>query len=184
MVFLSPENYLSFAEEKQRYELHNNDLQQKGYLYHINNLWLPLKEKLKPRSVGLDFGSGPQPAFSEYMKQQGFQVNTWDPFFANDKSVLDVKYDFITCLEVIEHCHSPRKELEKMMDMLKPNAFLAIGTSVLTRDLDFSTWGYRSDPTHVVFFQPQSIEWIARHWQLDIVYQTHKVTIFRKNMQN
>ncbi|MCB0357910.1 MAG: class I SAM-dependent methyltransferase, partial [Bdellovibrionales bacterium] len=181
LVFLSPNQRLSQYEEKLRYELHNNDLQQNAYRAHLNKLWQPLKKKLQTGAVGLDYGSGPQPALAMLVAEAGWEMATWDPFFSTDTKVFAKNYDFICCMEVIEHCFFPGRELTKMISVLKDEAYLAIGTSQLIDDNAFLTWRYRMDPTHVCFWRPQTVTWVAQHWQFEIVYQTDKVVIFHKN---
>lgn len=182
LVYLSEKNYISLEDEKNRYLTHNNDLRQKAYRAHLNQLWQPLKEKLSSDMQGLDYGSGPVPALAQLMAEEGFKVKTWDPFFCNDVEVFAHKYDFITCMEVIEHCHKPFNEIDKMCTMLNKGGYLAMGTSLLMEGMDFVKWNYRMDPTHVIFFREKTIAWVAQEWKLRIVYQTPKVFIFHKEI--
>jgi len=45
----------------------------------------------------------------------------------------------------------------------------------------FSTWHYIKDETHVVFFAPKTMRWLARRWgaQLEIIGDS--VVIFHKS---
>lgn len=182
LVYLSAKNFLSLEAEKTRYLSHNNDLRQNAYRQHLNLLWQPLKERLKNKSQGLDYGSGPEPALSQLMAEEGFVVKIWDPFFCKDLSVFEHSYDFITCLEVIEHCHKPNEEIDCMYSLLKKGGYMAMGTSLLMDGIDFLKWYYRMDPTHVIFFREKTLAWLAQHWSMEIVYQTPKVFIFRKEI--
>ncbi len=181
VVYLSPNNYLPVDAEKARYAQHNNDLQQEGYRRHLNRLWHPLRAHLSPKLSGLDFGSGPSPALATVMQDDGYQVQTWDPYFSPNSEVLSRQYNFITCLEVIEHCSQPLKELKKMASILKPNGLLAIGTLQLDDDAKFLKWGYRMDPTHIIFFRPQTLSWCAKELGMELIYRTGHVFILRKS---
>lgn len=180
LVSKSSLNYLTRDEELKRYQTHNNDLQQPGYRDHLNRLWSPLKTYIPLASKGLDYGSGPTPAFAELMRSEGYEVSIWDPFFSPDKSVFKTYYDFVTCVEVIEHCVSPHVEITNMLSLLSPQGVLAIGTWQFTKDKDFLSWGYRLDPTHISLFTPKSFDWCRTNWNLELLYSTDKVVIFKR----
>lgn len=114
-----------------------------------------------PNSSGLDYGCGPGPALAAMMRETGHRMAVYDPFFAQDKVPLAGTYDFITCTEAAEHFHNPRREFEKLSEMLKPGGILAIMTIFQTDDARFEGWRYRHDPTHVVFYRPCTFRVIA-----------------------
>ncbi len=112
LVFADPSSYLSQRLEKCEYDMHQNNPNDLGYRKFLNKLAIPLNDRLTPHGSGLDFGSGPGPTLSIMMKEFGHQVDNYDIFYANDKSLLSKKYDFITCTEVAEHFHHPYKEFK------------------------------------------------------------------------
>lgn len=179
LIFLLPEFHLSPQEEKPRYLLHENCLQQPGYRQHLLRFWAPLNVHLQPGQSGLDYGSGPSPELSSLVSESGFQHKIWDPFFANFPENLQGTYDFVTCLEVIEHCILVGKDLQRMLNLLVAGGYLGIGTLIWDDQRDFSQWGYRLDPTHVVFFRRKTIKWVANHWGLDLIYISTHVFIYK-----
>ena len=48
--------------------------------------------------------------------------------------------------------------------LLKPGGFLSVMTERLTPERDFAGWRYRRQPSHVVFYSDQTIDWMARRF--------------------
>jgi hypothetical protein len=83
--------------------------------------------------------------------------------------------------EVIEHLRDPKFELERLVSMLNPNGFLSIMTSFYNESIDFKTWWYKNDFTHIAFYSHQTFEYIAKRFNLELFYYDHKsVVIFKK----
>lgn len=81
----------------------------------------------------LDFGSGPFPVLSEMLRDLGYRVTSYDPFFLPDERALSEAgpvYDAVVMLEVIEHLHHPRQELDRLFSLMKPGARLILRTGV------------------------------------------------------
>jgi SAM-dependent methyltransferase len=180
LISLDPSCFLGPLEEKSRYETHNNSLSQPKYVNHLNKLWSPLKNILSSEAKGLDFGSGPQPCLAQLIRQDSFDVDIWDPFFAKNNEVWKGQYDFVTCMEVIEHCAQVSEEINKIYSVLKPHGHLAVGTVRYDNVKDFSSWYYRMDPTHISFFSISTMEWISQNWNLKLEYIEEDVVIFKK----
>ena len=87
-------------------------------------------------------------------------------FFPN-KSVFLRKFNFITCTEVIEHFFNPYKEFKKIDCILAKNSFLAVMTTFIPDNEKFENWYYRRDPTHVVFYNKKTFDFIGsqRKWK-------------------
>lgn len=180
LVFLHPQSYLSREEEFQRYELHQNDLADPGYRRFLQKLCNPLLERIPAQSRGLDFGSGPGPLLKLMLEEQGHSMALYDPFYAPDLAVLNGSYEFITSTEVLEHLHHPLVELNRLWGCLEPRGYLGIMTSLYTTEIDFSRWHYVKDPTHVLFFTPQTMYWLAHHWGAQLKILDASVIIFNK----
>lgn len=95
---------------------------------------------------------------SSVLAGRGYAVKQYDPFFINDTAVLQLRYDYIVCCEVIEHFHSPAKEFVSLKKMLKPDGRLYCMTHVFGNDIHFDTWYYKNDLTHVFFYQLETFE--------------------------
>ena len=148
------------AEEKEKYDLHNNDVNDVRYQQFVSPITNAVQRDYPTRSIGLDFGSGPGPVISKVLQDKGYTLKQFDPFFNNVPEVLEDKYDYIVCCEVIEHFHSPAKEFELLRSMLKPNGHLYCMTHLYSDDIDFNAWYYKNDPTHVFFYNPKSLQLI------------------------
>lgn len=168
LVFLLPAQRLIRAEERRRYDSHQNDPEDARYLDFLGRLAAPLSERLPPAAQGLDFGCGPGPAMSRWFSLRGFHMQEYDPIYRPEARLLDQTYDFVTCSETAEHFFDPRREFLLLERLLKPGAFLGLMTRILEDEKGFESWWYPRDPTHVVFYQPQTLEWIAewRGWKL------------------
>ncbi len=154
--------YLSTADEKKRYNEHNNDVGDPGYRKFVKPLVEKVQHKFSPEAAGLDYGAGPGPVSTVLLKEKGFKIELYDPFYWNDRSALDKKYDFIICCEVIEHFHAPAKEFKLLRSLLQPHGSLYCMTEIYTDDLDFSHWHYKNDPTHVFFYHRHTLRWIKK----------------------
>ncbi len=161
-----PDNQTEYS----RYLLHENDPKDPRYRNFLSRLADPLIKKLQPGMVGLDYGCGPGPALGQMLGEIGHEIHFYDPFFRPDASVLNRKYDFIVCSEVVEHFHKPADEFERLDKMLNPSGWLGMMTSFLTDDLQFANWHYRRDPTHVVFYSQETFRYIAGQlgWNCEI----------------
>ena len=162
LVFKDPKVWPSYDEEKQRYLKHNNSLDDKGYRDFLLVLVEPLTKELKSGMKGLDYGCGPAPLLSTLIKEKGFECESYDPYFFNDKILLTKKYDFITCNEVVEHFHYPDEEFKKLFELLDKDGVLVIRTQLTPND--FNNWWYHSDVTHVVFYSLKTFDWITKRY--------------------
>ena len=179
-LFTDPESRLSPVEEKERYSLHNNDVNDHDYRKFLSKLHDPLIKKLKKESRGLDYGCGPGPALASMLREEGFSVDIYDPYFFPDESYRDKEYDFITCTEAAEHFYEPQKEFNKLDQVLADKGILGVMTNFYEDTINFEDWYYRKDPTHVVFYTVKTLQCIAeeRSWKADI--QSKNVVFFKK----
>lgn len=180
LVHVPPEDRLGPAEERAHYGTHENDPDDPGYRAFLDRLAAPLAERLPAGAQGLDFGSGPGPALSRMMRERGYSVEVYDPFFAPDRAVLRRAYDFVTCTEAVEHFFHPAEELERLDRLLRPGGWLAIMTELLREDRDFAKWRYARDPTHVAFFRPRTMRWIAERFGWSAEFPHANVVLFHK----
>ena len=179
-LFTDPKSRLSPEKEKERYSLHNNDVDDPEYRKFLSKLFDPLIKKLKKESRGLDYGCGPGPALASMLREEGFAVDIYDPYFFPDESYRDKVYDFITCTEAAEHFYEPQKEFNKLDQVLADKGILGVMTNFYEDTINFEDWYYRKDPTHVVFYAVKTLQCIAeeRSWEVDI--QCGNVVFFEK----
>ncbi len=191
LIFVPSAHYLSPHEEKARYDTHQNDPHDPGYRRFLARLQVPLVQLLErdkhqawsrelgPR--GLDFGSGPGPTLSVMLEESGCTMSLFDRFYANDPSVLQESYDFITATEVVEHLHEPGRECDRLWGCLKPGGYLGIMTKRAGDRKAFATWHYIRDLTHVCFFSRATFVWLARRWSASVRFIGNDVVILQKN---
>src|SRR5690606_20429248 len=150
---LDPAQLPDSATELAHYRLHRNDPRDPGYRGFLARLAEPLRARLAPGACGLEYGCGPGPALAALPREAGAPMAVYAPFFAPHAAVLEVRYDFITCTEAIEHFHRPAREFGRLDRLLRPGGWLGLMTEFQEGDERFARWHYRRDPTHVVFYR-------------------------------
>lgn len=172
--------YLNSREEKERYKEHENDVYDEGYQNFTSPITDAVLENHSAEQLGLDYGSGTGPVISKQLRNQGYQVTLYDPFFHPNEDYLNHRYDYIFSCEVFEHFYEPKQEIEKLLELLKPGGLLYIMTHLYSTDIDFENWYYRNDPTHVFIYTTKTIAFIAKKYQLDIEEMTDRLIVLRK----
>jgi len=157
-------NYVDSSTEQARYEEHHNDPNDPGYQKFVSPITEYILDHFNKESLGLDFGSGTGPVISKVLTDHGYLISKYDPFFSPDTSVLQKKYDFIACCEVIEHFHQPEKEFNLLYKLLRPNGILLCMTRLYNKSIPFKNWYYRRDPTHVFIYQSKTISYITNQF--------------------
>lgn len=180
LVFADPTSFLDQVGEKERYELHENDPADEGYRRFLEQVMGPLLPHLEPGMTGLDYGCGPGPALKLLLEEKGMDMSVYDPFYAPDRSVLEHQYDFVTCTEVVEHFYQPAKDWKTLTGLVKPGGRLSVMTSLLLPTTDFNAWYYKTEPTHVMFYTPETMYFIAGVFGLEIKFLDSPVVLFNK----
>lgn len=180
LVAMAPADRLSAAEERARYEMHENDAADPAYREFLDRVASPLLERLPAAAAGLDYGAGPGPALSRMLEEAGHPTAVYDPFFAPDRAALARTYDFVTCTETAEHFHAPREEFRRLDSLLRPGGWLGLMTEVRDESQPFETWWYARDPTHVCFYGPATLRWLADHFGWELERPHRNVALFRK----
>lgn len=184
LIHLHPAQRLSASDERARYELHENDRADPGYVDFLRRLADPMVERLRPGARGLDFGCGPVPVLSELLTSAGFPCVAYDPFFTPDETLLDKRYDFIACSEVVEHAHDPASMFAKLRRMLAPAGLLGVMTRFYGEGNAFADWWYRRDPTHVCFYNEATMRWIAERHGWMAQFPQPNVTLFSRSARS
>jgi SAM-dependent methyltransferase len=181
-VYVPRQFQLSESAEAGFYQTHQNNPNDAGYRGFLQRALTPLLERLPAGSTGLDFGCGPAPTLSLMLQQQGHHCADYDYYFARHPQLLEQRYDFITCTEVIEHLSQPAQAFELWQRCLRPGGLLVIMTQLWISQQRFSQWNYRNDPTHIAFFHSNTWAWVAQRWRFDICYQQRDVVIFQRKI--
>ncbi len=182
LVFKNPKFHLDRVEDIKRYSTHQNNPDDQGYINFLNRLIDPLSAFLPKSFRALDFGCGPGPTISILLKELGGEVENYDPIFYKNDEALTKTFDVVTSTEVVEHFKSPEADWNMLVSLIKPQGLLAVMTQFISSDVDYKTWWYKNDPTHVVFYKEETLEYLANRFQLEIIFNDKKsVVIFRKN---
>ena len=112
--------------------------------------------------------------------ERGFPTHNYDLFFYDDEALLSRKYDFVVCTEVLEHLRRPADDLARLEVLLKPGGLLGVMTGVLEDDASFGDWWYRRDFTHICFYRPETLAWIARRFGWELSRPSRDAALFRK----
>lgn len=170
LVFLDPAQRIRPLAEVMRYLEHNNDAGDAGYMAFLQRLGDPVRSRLAAGAHGLDFGCGPATALGDWFTGHGHPTASYDPLFHPDESLLSVRYDFVTCSEVVEHAHDPAGLFATLAALLRPGGLLGVMTRFHSVEATFERWWYRRDPTHVCFYSARTMEWVAsrRGWGLEL----------------
>lgn len=178
LIFVDPCHFLDRESEKKRYETHENDVLDPGYQKFVTPLFQAIKTKVSPEKRGLDFGAGTGPVLTKLLKDSGYEVELYDPFFHPNRSALEKTYDFIFASEVVEHFYYPRKDFALLGSLLLPAGFLFLMTLIMTEETPRETWFYLKDPTHVCAYSIKTFEWMKNHYGFSKleVYEPRVVT--------
>ena len=176
-AFMHPDHHLSLEQERKRYELHNNDVHDPRYQQFVTPLVDLITESFTPDQQGLDFGAGTGPVIAKMLTDRGYQVALYDPFFHDHQHVLEQRYDYIICCEVMEHFYFPRKSFALLRSLLRDSGSLICRTSLFTDDVDFPSWHYKNDETHTFCYHPDAIAWIAHYFDFSRAVITDNTVI-------
>ncbi|MDH4944121.1 class I SAM-dependent methyltransferase [Sulfurimonas sp. C5] len=160
-IFTAFEDLPSSTNEKERYEMHTTEIDE-GYKKFVSPIVTHVLQDFKEENKGLDFGAGRSKIVTKLLQEHNYNIRSFDPFFENKIELLKEKYDYITSCEVVEHFYEPRKEFLLLKSMLQDGGKLYLMTELYDESIDFASWYYKNDPTHVFLYTRESLEWIQK----------------------
>ena len=166
--------------EKKRYLEHINDVEDSGYQKFVLPITSAILKQYTPAHKGLDFGAGTGPVISKLLKDKDYTVQLYDPFFHKNTELLKNTYDYIVCCEVIEHFHHPFDEFQLLKKLLKTKGKLFCMTNIYNQNIDFHTWHYKNDPTHVFIYQKPTLYWIQKEVGFSDLSIDDRLIVFQK----
>ena len=178
-IFMAERLRLNKAEEKIRYELHNNDIYDDRYQKFVSPITSQIFGNYSIDHSGLDFGAGTGPVISKILKEKNYRIKQYDPYFHNNPKLLTGKYDYIACCEVIEHFYNPKREFALLKNMLAKNGRLYCMTEIYSKNIDFHTWYYKNDTTHVFLYLRETVEFIKDEFKFtDLTLDGRLITFY------
>lgn len=179
-IFIPPAFRLNSKDEKKRYEEHNNDVEDAGYQNFVAPITSAVFNDFSHNDIGLDFGAGTGPVIAKILRDNNYDIKLYDPFFHKNTELLNLKYNYIVCCEVMEHFYNPHNEFALLKKLLKTNGKLYCFTHLYTPAIKFDTWYYSNDATHVFIYQENTIRWIKEEFGFSSVLINGKLIIFSK----
>jgi len=172
-----PERYwLSVDGERARYGLHDNSVSNGGYVRFLSEVVDAVMEAARSREFSgrplkvLDFGSGKEAVLCRLLAENGVDCVAYDPLYGmllpdvslGDNSVVDIdnscRFDIIILCEVIEHLRDIAGELRLIGNLLRDDGIVILRTQTCENHTAFPGWWYAQDPTHINFFNRQSLQ--------------------------
>jgi hypothetical protein len=177
-VFVDKYNRVDKVLEQKRYELHQNSVEDKDYQKFVSPITSAILRDFKIGDKGLDFGAGTAPVLSKVLQDNNYSIKPYDPYFHNYPELLEQKYDYIGSCEVIEHFYNPYKEFKLLKKLLNPHAKLYCMTEIYSEKIDFASWYYKNDPTHVFFYHSKTFEWIKEKFYFSKIKIENRLITF------
>lgn len=167
LLFAPKAEQVTPAQEIARYRLHENTIDNAGYVARFERLMGALPAAAGPPGRALDYGCGPGPVLVELLRRRGWDATGYDPLFAVDVD-LSRPFDVVTCTEVVEHFRAPRSSWAHLAERVRPGGWLAVTTLLHPGPERVDGWWYSRDETHVAFYSRRTLEWIAawRGWRV------------------
>lgn len=169
-IFKDRDSLLSSSEEKSRYDMHHNSIENTGYVEMFMRFIKAAVNPYAKDGKALDFGCGPGPVLMQLLEKLGFDVHGYDPFYSPKKVYEGEKYKLITCTETCEHFYDPIKEFRLMAQLLEEDGVIAVQTEFKPSTQEFRNWYYIKDDTHVGFYDRKVFEKIAELTGLKVVH--------------
>ncbi|QWC00765.1 class I SAM-dependent methyltransferase [Mycoplasmatota bacterium] len=177
-IQLDQSQLLSVSKEKMRYDTHNNDVFDKGYQNFVSPITNYILKNSKMKDVGLDFGAGPGPVISKILSDHGYQIFQYDPHYYPNIQLLNNQYDYIVACEVIEHFNQPKKEFTLLKTLLKSQGYWIFMTDLYDDSIEFNTWYYKNDETHVIFYTKKTLEFLKETYHFNQLAIDKRLIIF------
>lgn len=179
LVFVNRQFLPSRESEEQRYKMHLNSINDKGYVQFLKQAIDPAMSYISGEMTGLDYGCGPNPTLSELLKEQNVNCKVYDPIFFPEMP--EGPYDFVFATECFEHFFDPAKELVQIKNLLKFNGILVVMTDFWSEKKQFSDWYYTNDFTHVTFYHTFTFSFIAEKFGFEMIYNDQKRVVILRN---
>jgi Methyltransferase domain len=105
----------------------------------------------------LDYG-GADGTFSTELQQCGFtNVQSFDPFIGDSRTVTGESFDLVTTFEVLEHSTTPVLTVKDICGFTKPAGMILFSTEVLPNEVDLNWWYVVPRGGHTTLYTKKSL---------------------------
>jgi hypothetical protein len=173
-IVVEPAHWPTAAQEKARYDLHDNRWDNPGYREYLRNIadhFLSFSNR--PLRI-LDFGSGPDAVLARLLQAAGHEAGTYDPLYNLPLPPSARPFDAIILCEVFEHLRDLDTELPLIRQLLAPDGILYLHTELHRLEQDLNSWWYLNDSTHLRFLSPESLPFLAQRLELEVRATDHR----------
>ena len=169
LVSVPPKYWLSVDDERARYELHDNNMSNAGYVKFLSQVVdvatrvvddVVTDNCLKTGLKVLDFGCGKEAVACQLLKDKSIDCYGYDPLYGRtlpEPVSKSGQYDIIILCEVIEHLRDIKRELTRINELLREGGVIILRTQIYESPLSFPSWWYARDLTHINFFSEKSL---------------------------
>lgn len=170
LIFVPAAWHVSVDAERERYCLHRNSPTDAGYVRFLSPAIEALGRSVPPEGASsvLDYGCGPEPVLVGLLRERGYRVNGYDPFFAPEQPY-GALFDAVVSTEAIEHFRVPGVDLQRMTDLVRPGGVVVIMTALTDGVADVGRWHYALDSTHIALYALRTFEWLGARWPLSVI---------------
>lgn len=186
LIFVPRSMHISPESERQRYDCHQNDINDLRYTATFDPLINVILSIHPPPADLLDFGCHRERVLVELFSRRGYRAVGYDPHYTPPLDIVTagiMAFDIVTSTETIEHFAEPFLEFDRMTRLLAPGGVFGLMTRFHPGIDSIGEWWYARDPTHVAFYSRPTLEWIARRFNLEIVEFNDRDLCVMKKLQ-
>jgi hypothetical protein len=70
----------------------------------------------------------------------------------------------------MEHFKNPQKEFRLLKQLLNPGGALYCMTHIYFAEIEFESWYYKNDPTHIFIYRKETLEWIKLNLEFSSMF--------------
>ncbi len=161
LLFVPSEYHLPVAEERSRYDLHDNTLENDGYVSFLSQVADLAERLVRPDGKLLDFGCGKNAVLAEILHSRGVRCDVYDPLYEFPSLEEKRTYEGIILCEVIEHCRDLRATIGLIDLLIADHGLIIIRTQCYEQNVDLQRWWYAQDSTHINLFSRRALDEVA-----------------------
>lgn len=149
---MPPEDWVTRNDERARYDHHDNQESNRGYVDFLSQVADVVAQVAKPPAPVLDFGAGENAVLTGLLRGRGYDCTAYDPLYGLGQAALAGHYQVIVLCEVIEHLRDLRDEILALCRCLAPGGSLVVRTRCYPSLGEIPAWWYARDITHINLF--------------------------------